>query len=77
MQNNLRLYNSRLTIRLDKKEKETLKKNAYKNKLKLSEYIRLLILIDNRKNDMYNQLKKIDKSIKEIDKANIRIRRDD
>lgn len=77
MKNNLHLYNSRITIRLDKKEKETIKKNAYKNNLTLSEYIRQIITIDNRTNNIHQYIEKVNKSMKDIYKAKVRIGRDD
>ena len=77
MKNNLHLYNSRITIRLDKKEKETIKKNAYKNKLTLSEYIRQIITIDNRTNNIQQCINKANKCMKDIYKAKVRIGRDD
>lgn len=44
----LKLYDERIAFRLDKKEKAILKKNAFAHKMTLSNYLRLLILIDNR-----------------------------
>lgn len=77
MKNKLHLYNSRITIRLDKKEKNTIKKNAYKNNLTLSEYIRQIITIDNRTNNIRQCIKKVDKCMKDIYKSKVRIGRDD
>ena len=77
MENNLCLYNTSLTIRLDKKEKQIIKRNAYKNKITMSEYIRQLILIDNKRININNHIKKLKKNINDINKAEIRIGRDD
>ena len=77
MKNNLSLYNTKLTIRLDKKEKQAIKRNAYKNKITMSEYIRQLILIDNRRTNIDNQINKFKKNLNDIYKAEVRIGRDD
>ena len=50
MKTRLKLYDAILTLRLDKKEKNIIKRNAYKNKMTMSNYIRYLISIDNRIN---------------------------
>lgn len=76
MNNHLKLYNSSLTIRLKGKEKNVLKKNAFKNNLTMSEYIRLLILIDNRLSSISANNNKINKSMEEISLAKLRIGRD-
>ncbi|MGN1267960.1 MAG: DUF6290 family protein [Candidatus Aphodocola sp.] len=73
----LNLYNSRITIRLDKKEKDFIKSNAYSKKITLSEYIRQLILIDNRKTNIDKQISKLEKNLKDIYKAEVRIGRDE
>lgn len=73
MNNHLKLYDSKLTIRLKQKEKIILKKNAYKNDLTISEYVRMLIIIDNRLNCIYSNNDKINKCIKEISIAKNRI----
>lgn len=77
MENNLCLYNTSITIILDKKEKQIIKRNAYKNKITMSEYIRQLILIDNKRTNINNHIKKLKKNINDIYKAEIRIGRDD
>ena len=74
--NHLKLYNSSLTIRLKGKEKSILRKNAYRNNLTISEYIRLLIMIDNRINSIQTNNKKNNKSLEEISLARLRIGRD-
>ncbi|MBD9105362.1 hypothetical protein EGW03_02705 [bacterium] len=74
--NHLKLYNSSLTIRLKGKEKSILRKNAYRNNLTISEYIRLLIMIDNRINSIQTNNKKNNKSLEEISLAKLRIGRD-
>ena len=76
MNNHLKLYNSSLTIRLKGKEKSILRKNAYRNNLTISEYIRLLIMIDNRINSIQTNNKKNNKSLEEIYLAKLRIGRD-
>ncbi len=76
MNNRLKLYDTRLNIRLNKKEKNMLRKNAYKNNLTMSDYVRTLILIDNRKKTLCNQFSKIEKLDKEIKIAKVKIRRD-
>ena len=50
MVDRLKLYNTRITLRLSNKEKNILKKNAYNKKITMSEYIRNLIVLDNRLN---------------------------
>lgn len=77
MENRLSLYNSKLTIRLNESEKKQIKKCAYKNKITLSEYIRLLITINNRNISIENNLNKIDKSLNDIYKAKVRIGRNE
>lgn len=77
MINKLNLYNSKITIRLDRKEKQIIKKNAYKNKITMSEYLRQLILIDNRRTNIENELIKFNKNLNDIHKAEVRIGRDD
>ena len=72
----LKLYNSTLTIRLDKKEKDTLKRNAYKNKMTMSNYIRLLISMDNRLCEIQKNKDKNNKYASEISKIMINIGRD-
>lgn len=73
----LSLYNSKITIRLNTKEKQTLKTNAFKRKLTMSEYIRQLIIIDNRSTFICDNLKNNDKALLDIGYAKNRIGRDD
>ena len=72
----LKLYNSTLTIRLDKKEKDILKRNAYKNKMTMSNYIRLLISMDNRLCEIQKNKDKNNRYASEISKIMINIGRD-
>lgn len=74
--NRLKLYNTHLTLRLDKKEKQILRKNAYKNKMTMSNYIRLLINMDNRLNEIKRNNIKNDKYSTEIAKIMLNIGRD-
>ena len=74
--NRLKLYNTHLTLRLDKKEKQILKRNAYKNKMTMSNYIRLLINMDNRLNEIKRNNIKNDKFSTEIAKIMLNIGRD-
>ena len=74
--NRLKLYNTHLTLRLDKKEKQILKKNAYKNKMTMSNYIRLLINMDNRLKEIKKNNIKNDKCSTEIAKIMLNIGRD-
>lgn len=46
-----------------------LKRNAYQKKITMSEYIRTLILLDNRLNSISNKLNKIDKDLKDVNLA--------
>ena len=64
--NYLKRYNSKITIRLDKKEKEMLKRRAFKMKLNMSEYLRALILINNRLTSFYSNIEKANKNLDEI-----------
>lgn len=57
----LKLYNTRITLRLSNKEKNILKKNAYNKKITMSEYIRNLIILDNRLNSINRDLEDIKK----------------
>lgn len=72
----MKLYNTHLTLRLDKKEKQILRKNAYKNKMTMSNYIRLLINMDNRLNEIKRNNIKNDKCSTEIAKIMLNIGRD-
>ena len=76
LSNQLKLYDTLITLRLNKKEKQILKRNAYQKKITMSEYIRTLILLDNRLNSISNKLNKIDKDLKDVNLAKIRIGRD-
>ena len=76
LSNQLKLYDTLITLRLNKKEKQILKRNAYQKKITMSEYIRTLILLDNRLNSISNKLNKIDKDLKDVNLAKIHIGRD-
>lgn len=76
LSNQLKLYDTLITLRLSNKEKQMLKKNAYQRKITMSEYIRTLILLDNRFNSISNKLNKIDKDLKDVNLAKIHIGRD-
>lgn len=76
LSNQLKLYDTLITLRLSNKEKKMLKRNAYQKKITMSEYIRTLILLDNRLNSISNKLNKIDKDLKDVNLAKIHIRRD-
>lgn len=76
LSNQLKLYDTLITLRLSKKEKQILKRNAYQKKITMSEYIRTLILLDNRLNSISNKLNKIDKDLKDVNLAKIHIGRD-
>ena len=76
LSNQLKLYDTLITLRLSNKEKQMLKRNAYQKKITMSEYIRTLILLDNRLNSISNKLNKIDKDLKDVNLAKIHIRRD-
>lgn len=64
--NYLKRYSSKITIRLNKKEKEILKRNAYKKNINMSEYLRALILINNRLTSFYSHIDKANKDLDEI-----------
>ena len=76
LNNQLKLYDTLITLRLSKKEKQILKRNAYQKKITMSEYIRTLILLDNRLNSISSKLNKIDKDLKDVNLAKIHIGRD-
>lgn len=76
LSNQLKLYDTLITLRLSKKEKQMLKRNAYQKKITMSEYIRTLILLDNRLNSISIKLNKIDKDLKDVNLAKIHIGRD-
>lgn len=64
--NTLKRYGSKITIRLNKKEKELLKRNAYKKNINMSEYLRALILIDNRLTSFYSNINKANRNLDDI-----------
>lgn len=64
--NHLKRYGSMITIRLNKKEKALLKKNAYRKNINMSEYLRALILIDNRMTDFQSNIVKANKNLDDI-----------
>ena len=66
MTNHLKRYGSMITIRLNKKEKALLKKNAYRKNINMSEYLRALILIDNRMIDFESNIAKANKNLDDI-----------
>ena len=68
MTNHLKRYGSMVTIRLNKKEKALLKKNAYRKNINMSEYLRALILIDNRMTDFQSNIAKANKNLDDITK---------
>ncbi len=68
MTNHLKRYGSMVTIRLNKKEKALLKKNAYRKNINMSEYLRALILIDNRMTDFQSNIAKANKTLDDITK---------
>lgn len=68
MTNHLKRYGSMITIRLNKKEKALLKKNAYRKNINMSEYLRALILIDNRMTDFQSNIAKANKNLDDITK---------
>ena len=66
MTNHLKRYGSMITIRLNKKEKALLKKTAYRKNINMSEYLRALILIDNRMIDFQSNIAKANKNLDDI-----------
>lgn len=64
--NYLKRYSSKITIRLNKNEKEILKRNAYKQNINMSEYLRTLIIINNRLSDFYSSIDRANKDLDEI-----------
>lgn len=76
MNKRLKLFNNVLTLCIDNKEKELLRKNAYKNKMTMSEYVRKLIELDNsyKKIDGYQNKQEI--TIDEVIKVLTSLRRD-
>lgn len=75
MSSHLKLYDTHITIRLSKKEKQIFKRNAYRKKLTMSDYLRSLILLDNRLNSISSKLDKINKEINEVGLASTYIGR--
>ena len=75
MNSHLKLYYTHITIRLSKKEKQIFKRNAYRKKLTMSDYLRSLILLDNRLNSISSKLDKINKEINEVGLASTYIGR--
>ena len=76
MNKRLKLYDVKLELFLGDKDKERLRKNAFKNKMTMSEYVRKLIKLDNELisfellNDNFNL------SVEKIDKILTTLRRD-
>lgn len=76
MNKRLKLFNNVLALCIDNKEKELLRKSAYKNKMTMSEYVRKLIELDNsyKKIDGYQNKQEI--TIDEVIKVLTSLRRD-
>lgn len=68
MNKTLKRYGSKITIRLSKKEKELLRKKAYEKNINMSEYLRALILIDNRITDLESNIDKANRNLNDISK---------
>ncbi len=66
--NRLKLYDTKVKICLNHIEKEKLRKRAYKNKLTMSEYIRRLIMLDNKIHEIKINNSNFDQTIKKIEK---------
>ncbi len=66
MSDHLKRYNSKVTIRLNKKEKDFLKKNAYSKKITMSEYIRALIIMDNRLTSLSSHIASANRNLSEL-----------
>lgn len=62
----LKLYDTKLELFLEHKEKEIMRKNAYRNKMTMSDYVRKLIILDNKFNNINEYNKKILSSNNEI-----------
>ena len=69
MSSYLKRYGSKITIRLNKKEKSILKRNAYKKNINMSEYLRALIIIDNRLTSFYSNINKASKNLNDISRC--------
>lgn len=68
MNKTLKRYGSKITIRVSKKEKELLRKKAYEKNINMSEYLRALILIDNRITDLESNIDKANRNLNDISK---------
>lgn len=62
------MYNTKVQVYLNRKEKEKLKKRAYKNKVTISEYVRRLIMLDNKLNELKNNNDQFSQTIKKLKK---------
>lgn len=76
MAKRLKLFNNYLMLCIDTKQKELLRKNAYKNKMTMSEYIRKLIELDNSYKKMDDYQNKQEITIDEVIKVLTALRRD-
>lgn len=76
MSKRLKLFNNYLMLCIDTKQKESLRKNAYKNKMTMSEYIRKLIELDNNYKKMDGYQNKQEITIDEVIKVLTALRRD-
>lgn len=71
------MYDSKLELFLEHKEKEKMRKNAYKNKMTMSDYVRKLILLDNRITELGCSNNKSNQFIKDIKKVQSTLGRND
>lgn len=71
------MYDSKLELFLEHKEKEKMRKNAYKNKMTMSDYVRKLILLDNRINELGFSQFKSSQVINDIKKVRTNLGRND
>ena len=71
------MYDSKLVLFLEHKEKEKMRKNAYKNKMTMSDYVRKLILLDNRINELGFSQFKSSQVINDIKKVRTNLGRND
>ena len=76
MNNRLKLYDVKLELFLEHKDKERLRKNAFKNKMTMSEYVRKLIKLDNELSSIELLNNKFDLSVDQINKISATLRRD-
>lgn len=60
------MFNTYIKININKQEKEKLRKNAFKNKMTMSDYIRRLITIDNKLNEIKNYDNKLNDDMDDI-----------